>query len=114
MKRLALVVMLSFGFNCVCVNGAHAMFKGISKIWENVKRECSKTAHDVWREAGRAWEDTKRESTRFAGDVARESTVLAHNAERELKSLPEVLGTIGGAIEMYNQAKDLLRPNTNQ
>ena len=62
MKRLALVLMLSFCF--VCVNVVHA----------------------GWLE--RFWEDVKRESTRFAHDVERETTRFARDVDRELGGIP--------------------------
>jgi hypothetical protein len=72
--------MLSFGFNCVCVNGAHAMFKAIGRFWEDVKRETTKAAHNTEKEVGKAWEDVKREATN-----------AAHN-----KNIQAVVGVIGG------------------
>jgi hypothetical protein len=63
MKRLALVLMLTFGFNCVCVSGAHAMWKSIGRFWEDVKRETTNAAHNTEKTVGKAWEDIKRETT---------------------------------------------------
>jgi hypothetical protein len=95
--------MLTFGFNCVCVNGAHAMWKGISRFWEDVKREATNAAHNTESEVGKAWEDTKREATVFAHSDA--GKVIIKSAVGGAVSLAGYPAASGFAQELVGQIK---------
>jgi hypothetical protein len=90
--------MLTFGFNCVCVSGAHAW-----RFWEDVKREATKAAHNTGKAVGKAWEDTKREATVFAHSGA--GKVVIKSAVSGAVALAGYPAASGVAQELVEQIK---------
>ncbi|MDR1418386.1 MAG: hypothetical protein LBI80_04445 [Endomicrobium sp.] len=81
MKKKALGLMVVFYFFLGSVNVVYAG-GGVSKAWEDVKRESTKATHNTGKTIGKAWEDIKRESTNAAHD----------------QNVQAAVGLIGGAV----------------